>query len=205
MAGGVGYGRATDARKNPMKVLDFAHAAWQALTAPKDSPSLYDLCDPVFLNHTGSNPHIVQFYKTALGNSALRMLLRRTGLPELRDPDRFRAVQQALIRARDDADPDWAAIGGPVADLLDTVKLRHPSPAFQPASTAAPDAAAIDQSVENRCRHVDRMPAGQSAAATASGGPDGIDDIGCGLGHFCSPERFRFRKGLNSGPISNQC
>jgi hypothetical protein len=127
-----------------MSMVYFARAAWQALTGSKDGPSLYDLCDPVFLNHAGDDPHIVKFYKTALGNPALRSLLRQAGLPELRDPDRFRAVQQALIRARDDASPDWAAIGRPVADLLDTVLLRHPAPPPLPTPTAAPDAAAID-------------------------------------------------------------
>jgi hypothetical protein len=127
-----------------MSIPYFVRAAWQALTVPKDGPSLYDLCDLVFLNHSGGDPHIVKFYKTALGNPALRPLLRRAGLPELRDPARFRSLQDALIRARDDAAPDWAAIGRPVAELLDSVALRHPAPPQMPAPSAAPDLAAID-------------------------------------------------------------
>ena len=63
----------------------FAGAAFRALTARKDGPSLYDVCDPVLLNYRGGDPHLGKFYQTALGNPALRPLLRRTGLPELRD------------------------------------------------------------------------------------------------------------------------
>ena len=65
-----------------------------------------------------------KFYRTALGNPALRPLLRRTGLPELRDEPRLGRLREALTRARDDAEPDWAAIGQPVADLLDTIEAQ---------------------------------------------------------------------------------
>ena len=75
---------------------------------------------------TAATAHLGQFYKTALGNPALRPLLRRTGLPELRDQPRLHALQRALIRARDDDAPDWDAIGQPVAALLDTIDLNHP-------------------------------------------------------------------------------
>jgi hypothetical protein len=124
-----------------MSVMHFAGAAYRALTFRRDGPSLYDLCDPVFLHNRGGDAHIAKFYKTALGNPALRPLLRRAGLPELRDPARFSELQQALIAARDDETPDWAAIGRPVAELLDTVTLHHPSsqkvamPAALPALT----------------------------------------------------------------------
>ena len=67
----------------------FAGAAFRALTARKDGPSLYDVCDPVLLNYEGGDPHLGQFYRTALGNPALRPLLRRTGLPELKDEGRL--------------------------------------------------------------------------------------------------------------------
>ena len=71
-------------------------------------------------------------------NPALRPLLRRAGLPELRDPARLGALREAITRARDDANPDWAAIGQPVATLVDTIGLRHPSPkpAVPPAARA---------------------------------------------------------------------
>ena len=37
-------------------------------------------------------------------------------------------MREALVRARDDEQPDWAAIGQPVANLLDTIQLSHPRP-----------------------------------------------------------------------------
>src|SRR3954464_3119327 len=102
-----------------------AGAAYRALTARKDGPSLFDVCDPVLLKYRGGDPHLGKFYRTALGNPALRPLLRRaargnpalrplvrrTGLPALRDEKRLGALREALIRARDDAEPDWAAVG----------------------------------------------------------------------------------------------
>jgi hypothetical protein len=127
-----------------------AGAACRALMARKDGPSLYDVCDPVLLKYEGGDRHLGQFYRTALGNPALRPLLRRTGLPELRDGARLEAVRQALIRARDDAEPDWTAIGQPVAALLDTIDLRHPKPPAPPAPGSAPDIAAIEAAIR-RC------------------------------------------------------
>src|ERR1700730_8111648 len=112
----------------PMKFQDIAGAACRSLTARKDGPSLYDVCDPVLRKPAGGDPHLSKFYRTALGNPALRPLLRRTGLPELRDPRRLQSLSQALIRARDDEAPDWAAIGQPVAALLDTIDVQHPRP-----------------------------------------------------------------------------
>ena len=62
-----------------------AGATFRALTARKDGPSLYDVCDPVLLKYQGGDPHLGQFYRTALGNQALRPLLCRTGQPGLRE------------------------------------------------------------------------------------------------------------------------
>ncbi len=120
-----------------MAFHDMAGAVCRALTARKDGPSLYDVCDPILLNGAGADRHLSKFYQTALGNPALRPLLRRTGLAELNDQSRLEALREALVRARDDERPDWAAIGQPVAGLLDTVELHHPRP---PAATtdAAP-------------------------------------------------------------------
>ncbi|MCJ9706528.1 hypothetical protein MOV74_36155, partial [Bradyrhizobium sp. SHOUNA76] len=70
----------------------FAGAACRALLAPKDGPSLYDVCDPVLSGPASGDPHLAKFYKTALGNPALRVLLRRAGLPELRDEARLTAL-----------------------------------------------------------------------------------------------------------------
>jgi hypothetical protein len=127
-----------------MTFQTLAGAAYRALTFPKDGPSLYDLCDPLLLRPNGGDPHIAKFYKTALGNPALRPLLRRAGLKELRDPSRFEALRDALSQARDDAAPDWAAIGQPVADLLDTINLRHPKPKPVPAPGHPPQLADIE-------------------------------------------------------------
>ena len=128
-----------------MNLKHFAGAAYRALTARKDGPSLYDLCDPLLLRPGTGDPHLAKFYRTALGNPALRPLLRRAGLPELRDAGRLKALRQALIAARDDAEPDWAAIGQPVADLLDTLRPRHPDPKPLPAAGATPAMADIER------------------------------------------------------------
>lgn len=111
-----------------MDVFRMAGAAYRALTATKAGPSLYDICDPALLRQTRGTHHLADFYRTALANPALRPLLRRAGLPELNDPIRFRGLRDALMAARDDADPDWQAIGAPVAQLLDTISLSHPKP-----------------------------------------------------------------------------
>ena len=121
-----------------------AGAAYRALTARKDGPSLYDVCDAVLLNPGRGDPHLAKFYRTALGNPALRPLLRRTGLFELREAPRLERLRQALTAARDDAAPDWAAIGQPVAALLDTIDLGHPSPKPAPMPERAPGLAEIE-------------------------------------------------------------
>jgi hypothetical protein len=122
----------------------FARAACRALTARKDGPSLYEVCDPLLRRSAGGDPHLGKFYRTALGNPALRPLLRRTGLSELRDEPRLAGLRAALTSARDDAAPDWAAIGAPVAALLDTVKLSHPRPKPVSAPRRAPDVTEIE-------------------------------------------------------------
>ena len=78
----------------------FAGAACRALTARKDGPSLYDVCDPVLSGQADGDPHLAKFYKTALGNPALRVLLRRAGLSELRDEARLSRLREGLDRAR---------------------------------------------------------------------------------------------------------
>ena len=73
----------------------FAGAAFRALTAHKDGPSLYDVCDPLLQKYQGGDPHLGQFYRTALANPALRPLLRRTGLPALKDEARLAELRAA--------------------------------------------------------------------------------------------------------------
>ena len=132
----------------------FAGAAYRALTADKLGPSLYDVCDGVLANGHGGDPHLFKFYKTALNNPPLRALLRRAGLPELSDPTRFAALREALTRARDDAEPDWAAIGKPVAELLDTLELSHPRPKPAPANGALPAPGEIERVIRASAAHL---------------------------------------------------
>src|SRR3984893_1950755 len=127
-----------------MTCQHFAGAAYRALTARKDGPSLYEVCDPLLLKHSGGDAHLSKFYRTALGNPALRPLLRRTGLSELRDEPRLRRLREALIHARDAPSPDWAAMGALVAALLDTVDLWHPRPKPAASLERAPGLAEIE-------------------------------------------------------------
>jgi hypothetical protein len=138
-----------------MAFYEIAGAAYRALTARKDGPSLYEVCDPLLLNGVGGDAHLAKFYKTALGNPALRPLLRRTGLFELKDGPRLQGLREGLTRARDEVAPDWAAIGQPVAELLDTIDLRHPQP--KPADlpqTTPPDLAEIERVIRSCGAHL---------------------------------------------------
>ena len=138
--------------------LEIAGTAWRALTARKEGPSLYDVCDPLLLNGHGGDAHLCKFYRTALGNPPLRSLLRGAGLPELSDPARMSALQNAISRARDDAAPDWAAVGQPIAALLDTIELTHPKPAREsasaPANGALPSPGTIDNTIRGAAAHL---------------------------------------------------
>ena len=137
-----------------MTFHSIAGAAYRSLTARKDGPSLYDVCDPLLLKYAGGDPHLGKFYRTALGNPALRPLLRRTGLSELRDEPTLHRLREALRRARDHAEPDWAEIGAPVADLLDTIELSHPRPLAEPAPARAPDLKQIERVIRDCGAHL---------------------------------------------------
>jgi hypothetical protein len=155
----------------------FAGAAVRALTAPKDGPSLYDVCDQVLLHHKGGDAHLAKFYRTALSNPPLRAVLRRAGLPELKDPAILGGLRQALVNARDDADPDWEAIGTPVASLLDSIALAHPRPAPAHAAGPPPRPADIDRVIKTCAAHLLRSFAKNSfiptyAAFNLIGDPD---------------------------------
>ena len=138
-----------------MAFQEIAGAAYRALTAHKDGPSLYDVCDPLLLNGATNtqnlgDAHLAKFYRTALGNPALRPLLRRSGVLELNDAPRLQGLREGLQRARDDEAPDWAAIGQPVAALLDTIALEHPRPQPVKRPQALPEMAQIER-VIRRC------------------------------------------------------
>jgi hypothetical protein len=137
-----------------MSFQHVAGAAYRALTARKDGVSLYDLCDPLLRHATGGDPHLAKFYRTALGNPPLRALLCRTGLKELSEAPRLERLRGALISARDDETPDWAAIGQPVAELLDTIDLWHPSPKPTPAPARAPELAEIETVIRTCGAHL---------------------------------------------------
>ena len=132
----------------------FAAAACRALTAHKDGPSLYDVCDPLLLKYRGGDPHLGKFYRTALGNPALRALLRRTGLPQLKDETRLAQLRAALTRARDDEAPDWAAIGAPVAALMAEIDVRHPTPPVAVAPAQPPTMTEIEGAIRSCGAHL---------------------------------------------------
>jgi hypothetical protein len=137
-----------------MNFHHIAGAAYRALTARKDGPSLYDVCDPLLQRPGSGDPHLGKFYRTALGNPALRPLLRRTGLKELQDGARLAGLREALTRARDDETPDWAAIGQPVAELLDTIGLRHPRPGPAPVPARPPELSEIERVIRACGKHL---------------------------------------------------
>lgn len=136
----------------------FAGASFRALTATKEGPSLYDVCDPLLRGTGGRSPpgdaHLAKFYRTALSNPALRPLLRRAGLPELRDDGRLSALRGALTRARDDSNPDWAAVGGPIAELVDTMQLSHPRPNPLAAPLNEPAMSDIEATIRTCGQHL---------------------------------------------------
>jgi hypothetical protein len=140
-----------------LSLLDFhgiAGAVCRSLTASKDGPSLYDVCDPVLQSYSGGDAHLGKFYRTALGNPPLRALLRRTGLPALKDGERLAGLRAALTAARDEAAPDWAAVGAPVAALMDDLRVSHPAPPAARAPGRAPDIAEIDRVIRSTGAHL---------------------------------------------------
>ena len=79
--------------------MQYLGHVYRALTAPKNGPTVYDLCDPLLLGPGGGDAHLRKFYKTAIANPALRPLLSRAGLPQLRDPAQFNALRDAIVAA----------------------------------------------------------------------------------------------------------
>ncbi len=137
-----------------MKSGYFARAAYRAFTTAKNGPTLYDLCDPLLAGTGEGDAHLRKFYKKALANPALRLLLSRAGVPQLRDEARFQALSGALRTARDDASPDWTAIGKPVAALLDEFPQKHPMRAVVAAPDRMPSRPEVDRIIGACARHL---------------------------------------------------
>jgi hypothetical protein len=137
-----------------LQASHFLRAGAKALVARKNGPTLYDLCDPLLRRPGKGDPHLRAFYRTALANPALRPLLARAGLPQLSDPARLRAVQDALVRARDDQEPDWAAVGKPIGDLIDQLPQSHPRRGRAPAMSRMPPPADIDRIIRACAAHL---------------------------------------------------
>lgn len=118
-----------------MPVNHFIRTGAKVFTARKSGPTLYEICDPLLRRPGKGDAHLQKFYRAAIANIALRPLLARAGLAPLSDPAQARALQAAVVQARDDPDPDWAAIGAPVAALIDACPQSHPQ---RPRTTTAP-------------------------------------------------------------------
>ena len=82
--------------------MQYLSHLYRALTASKDGPNLYDLCDPLLRGAGGGNAHLRKFYGTAIANPLLRPLLGRAGLPQLRDPSVFNTLRDAIAAAPED-------------------------------------------------------------------------------------------------------
>ena len=134
--------------------MQYLGHAYRALTAPKNGPTVYDLCDPLLLGPGGGDAHLRKFYKTAIANPALRPLLSRAGLSQLRDPSQFSALRDAIVAARDQASPDWLAIGRPVAALLDQFPHSHPKRPPAPPTAEPVPAAELDRIITACARHL---------------------------------------------------
>src|SRR5580693_8027762 len=61
---------------------------------------------------------------------------------------------EAIRQARDDEAPDWEGIGQPVAALLDTIELRHPTPRAAPPSGPAPTLGRIESVIRDCAAHL---------------------------------------------------
>jgi hypothetical protein len=132
----------------------FARAAYRAFTTAKNGPTLYDLCDPLLAGAGAGDAHLRKFYKKALANPVLRLVLARAGMPQLRDQARFQALSAALRAARDDASPDWTAIGKPLAALIDEFPQEHPARAAAAAPNGTPSRPEVDRIIGACARHL---------------------------------------------------
>ena len=93
-----------------MTALDVLRSARAVLAGERNGPTLFDVCDSLLRGSGGGDQHLRRFYKTAVANPVLRLLLGRAGLPQLREEGRLRAVQEAIRIARDGVIPSRLAV-----------------------------------------------------------------------------------------------
>ena len=137
-----------------MTARDFLRSAGVVLAGRRNGPTFFDVCDPLLKGAGGGDAHLRRFYKTAVANPALRLLLGRAGLPQLREAGRLRAVQDAIRTARDAAAPDWGAVAKPVADLIDEFPQHHPNPAREARAPAPVAGPRVDDIITACARHL---------------------------------------------------
>ncbi len=160
-----------------MNALHVLRTVPTLLAHRRSGPTLFDVCDPLLKGAGGGDAHLRRFYKIAVANPALRLLLGRAGLPQLAEDGRLRAVQEAIRLARDAAVPDWAVIAKPIAALLDEFPQQHPKPTRTPAPAVPPTRAQIDAMIRACTRHLLRSFARRGfipayAAFNLAGDPD---------------------------------
>ena len=161
-----------------MPLIDYTRRAFRVFTQRADGPTLYELCDPLLLApDTASESHLQRFYRVALAHPALRLILRRAGLPHLRDSSWYNAVRESILAARDEPHPDWQRIGRPVADLLDKLPQHAPRPAHVAPPTKTIPLPRIEHLIRECAAHLltsyrtnDFIPA--YAAFNLTGDPD---------------------------------
>jgi hypothetical protein len=135
-----------------MTPLYFMRSAGALLAHRRTGPTLFEVCDPLLRGAGGGDAHLRRFYKIAVANPALRLLLSRAGLPHLREEGRLRAVQEAIRTARDATSPEWGAIAKPVDGLIDEFPQQHPKRTRAPAPAVPPTNARLDE-IMRACAH----------------------------------------------------
>jgi hypothetical protein len=137
-----------------MSALDLLRSARAVVAGERNGATLFEVCDPLLRGPGGGDQHLRRFYKTAVANPVLRVLLGRAGLPHLREEGRLRAVQEAIRTARDAAAPDWSAVAKPIADLVDEFPQQHPQRMPHAQVAAVPSRARIDDIIKACARHL---------------------------------------------------
>ena len=137
-----------------MTALDLLRSARAVVAGERKGPTLFDVCDPLLRGAGSGDQHLRRFYKTAVANPVLRLLLGRAGLPQLREAARLRAVQEAIRAARDAAAPDWGTVAKPVAELIDEFPQQHLKRTSDDRIVAAAARTRIDEIIRACARYL---------------------------------------------------